>query len=219
MIEVIGIHYSTFARTVVSSLRELNIEYNQLGHLANSPKVLEYNPFGFIPVFVRKEDGKDIVLYETSAIARYIDSEFSRKFRGSDLRLEVEIEKWISMSSSQVFNAITWGIVKARIAAEKANKPEEQIKQDLATPNEKANKYILILEGLFKGPYVTGEELTWADLFLYPILADYKSMPEGAIIQRGGQATKIAEWMERMEQRDSFKNTYKGSVADLRNSK
>lgn len=32
------------------------------------------------------------------------------------------------------------------------------------------------------GPFIAGSDLSWADLFLYPILADYKSVPEGILL-------------------------------------
>lgn len=65
------------------------------------------------------------------------------------------------------------------------------------------------------GPWIAGgDQLTWADLFLYPILDDLRVSPLGDLVQGESPTFPwLAQWMQRMDARSSVKNTYPGTVA------
>ncbi|KAG6371788.1 hypothetical protein JVT61DRAFT_9143 [Boletus reticuloceps] len=50
--------------------------------------------------------------------------------------------------------------------------------------------------------YVFGEKLSWADLFLYPLLVDLRAIPEGEIL-----SPWLVGWMDKMDQLDAVEKT------------
>jgi glutathione S-transferase len=215
-VEIIGTPFSTFTRTVTLALHEKEIKLIQHDHFPHSPQVLKYSPFGFIPALIHNTDTKQIILYESLAISRYIDSTFNGlKLRPSeqDVLANVDIDKWISIASAQVFHTLEHGVIKPRLSAEQEGKSESDIQNLLQNGVVKATELLQIVEDIFQGPFVCGEALTWGDLFLYPPFADFKAIPEGNILSK---FPKLNEWTKTMEERRSSKSTFNGTLASIR---
>ncbi len=51
----------------------------------------------------------------------------------------------------------------------------------------------------------------WADLFLYPILADLRCVKDGVVLQK---FPKLDNWVKRMSKRRSAEATVTGTLAD-----
>ncbi len=80
-----------------------------------------------------------------------------------------------------------------------------------------------IVEAQAKGPNREGEgwvlggqrgDVSWADLFLFPILDDLRASPaEGLVSGDSPTFPWLAGWMKRMDARASAKATHEGTVA------
>jgi glutathione S-transferase len=214
-VEIIGTPFSTFTRTIAMALHEKGVAFIQYEHFPHSPQVLKHSPFGYIPAFVHNTESKQVSMFETLAISRYIDGTFG----GVNLRPcekdalgNAEVDKFISIASAQVFSVLEHNVIKPRLAAENEGLPESEIQNSLQNGVVKATKLLQIVEDIFQGPYVCGQELTWGDLFLYPNLADFKAFPEGDILTK---FSKLSQWMKTMEERESSKLTLNGTLGSM----
>lgn len=56
--------------------------------------------------------------------------------------------------------------------------------------------------------YVFGSKLSWADFFLFPLLADLKAIPEGELL-----SPRMLNWMEEMNKLEAVKATTPGTLS------
>jgi len=216
---LVGTPKSTFTRTIALALHELGLPFDQIDCLPKSDEAYHkgVNPFGHIPSI--HIDGAS--LFESIAIANYLDAHHTHP---ASLTLRpttsnpIHIDQLVSIASDYVFRTLEFTCVKPRHALESAGSTEEEITKQLENGVLQSDSVLNIVEKLANehGPYLTGPEITWADLYVYPILADYKSIPEGRSV-RGG-LPRLSKWIEQMENRESVKKTFPGTIADLRNS-
>ncbi|KAG8733485.1 hypothetical protein FRC12_018874 [Ceratobasidium sp. 428] len=84
----------------------------------------------------------------------------------------------------------------------------QQIKQ--AGGIDKLKEFLAKIEPLFmpNGPYVFGPRLTWADAFLYPLIADLLTVPEGMFV-----STRLLKWAKTMELVGGVQKTFEGTLA------
>ena len=195
-IRLYGVPFSTFTRSIKLGYRELHnagqkgkwrslSEWDFIAEWPHSAAVSTLNPFGLLPVL---ELEPSVVVYEAAAIREWIDQHSSAYLSsGAGLNTDhepsvsVRVAQWISLCSSTIFRIVEHGVIKPRLAKEKENASEEDIKDAVAGGLEEMNKVLSTLEELVprSSSFVLGTtEPTWADLFLYPILADLKAIPE-----------------------------------------
>lgn len=147
-----------------------------------------------------------MVLYESSAIRRYIDdalypiakvraggsipllnplldtTDSRHLFESSKQR--ARLDQIVSLAASQVFPALEFRIIKPRLAMEDNKADESTIEVGLEEGVEQGKSMLALLENFLKdnqahkSEWFVGSQLSWADLYLYPILADLKSIPE-----------------------------------------
>lgn len=199
---LMGIPFSTFTRTVAMGLHELQVPFTQVPVPPHSKEILEYNPFGRLPVLLIEHSGKKMPMYETDSIVRYLDSAEDRllRFSAKDLIRNQMIEEWIGIISNYVFEAVEKGVVKPYLADPKAD-----LKQGVA----EMNRILAIVEKKMQGPYLLGFNTTWGDLFLYPILADLVATPYGRELE---SYQKLNAWTKRMQKRSTAKLTVEGTL-------
>jgi glutathione S-transferase len=204
-LEIFGIPFSTFTRSITLSLEELDLGLHYIQHHTppHSAEVKERNPLGQLPVLVHRPDAQYtakenvVVLFESNAIRRYIDDLIvplaQRKQKNQvwlTPRLEPQnpssavkralIDQWVSVASTVLFSSVEFGVVKPRLAMEKNQADDATIHTALEGNIEKAYEKISIVESMIKGDtkYLCGDQVTWADLFVYPPLADFRSVKE-----------------------------------------
>jgi len=56
--------------------------------------------------------------------------------------------------------------------------------------------------------YVFGSKLSWADFFLFPLLADLKAIPEGELL-----SPRLLKWMEDMNKLEAVQATTPGTLS------
>lgn len=200
---LMGIPFSTYTRTVAMGLHELKIPFTQVPVPPHSKEILEYNPFGRLPVLLLEHSGKTMSMFESDSIVRYLDSADDRilRFPAEDMVTNQKVEEWIGIITNYVFPAVEKEVVKPYLADKSA---------DLSTGIKAMHSVLAILETRMGGPYLMGFRTTWGDLFLYPILADLAATPYGHELDR---YTKLSAWLSRMQKRSTAKLTYEGTLA------
>ncbi|KAJ2919758.1 hypothetical protein MD484_g657, partial [Candolleomyces efflorescens] len=112
------------------------------------------------------------------------------------------------------FPTIEVGVIKPHMKALKEGIPERQILQETYDAQAKITKVLDIIDErtVPNAKYLFGEEPTWADFYLYPILADLRSLPEWLLTVEH----RFVKWAEAMDKLDAVKKTFAGTLADER---
>ena len=166
----------------------------------NSPEHLAMHPFGKMPVL---QHG-DVFLYESLAIAHYIDRAFTGPaLQPPDALGQAHVLRWISIVNSYVFPVMN------RFFKERVAKPAWGFATDagfVASALEPLMLQVrLIDEAVSHGGFLVGDRLTLADCFLFPNLLFFTRTAEGACML--AQAHNAAGWLARMRARDSYRES------------
>ncbi|MBZ9771148.1 glutathione S-transferase family protein [Mesorhizobium sp. CO1-1-8] len=154
----------------------------------------EHHPFGRISAF--EHDG--FYLFETNAIARYIDEAFDGPaLQPADARGRARMAQIIGMLDAYGYRAMVWDVAVERL--EKAEPDEELITGGLRQA-ETALKVLTSLKA--EGPWLLGEQLTLADLHAAPIIAYFVKVSEGQKVL--AEFPDIRDWYTRIAARPNF---------------
>lgn len=213
---LVGAPFSTFTRTMRMAFHHLNVKYKFEQARPHTELANKYNPFGRIPSLLH--DGKTI--FETSAIRDYIDTKFGDDLTPKDLDIRLKVDQMISVLCDYIFHHVLFTVAKPRERFESEGKPEQGITQSLQGSLKRAGKIIKSVDTMINeqdGPFICGSTLTWADYFVFPVMADLYSLPEGKFFAE--QAPKLHNWYKRFENREEVILTYPETSADLRSQK
>jgi glutathione S-transferase len=226
-VELVGIPFSTFTRTISLGLEEKSISYKLISALPHTDEANKHHPFGRIPSLNIEYDGKKQTIIESAAISNFIDAFWSetplRPSRLSsdfnDMLTNARIDELISIGSNYIFTAVEPPIVKPRLRLEKDRTDENEIVAKLADSVQQLHEILSKLEQRSSlkddKKFLAGDQITWADFFCYPPLADLRAINEGKCIKgESAQFTKLTAWMDRMETVDSVKKTMKDTLQD-----
>jgi len=226
-VELVGVPFSTFTRTIRLGLEEKSIPYKLIFAFPHTDEANKYHPFGRIPSFNFEYDGKKQTLIESAAITNFIDAIWPetplRPSRNSsdlnDIFTNARIDELMSIGANYIFNAVEPPVVKIRLKLEKEQKEEKEIVSLLTNSVQELHQTLAKLEqrSALKDnkKFLAGDNITWADFFCYPPLADLRATNEGKCIQgESAQFTKLAAWMDRMEAIESVKKTMKDTLQD-----
>ena len=203
MTEVViyGFPQSTYVRTARLVCEEKGVAYDLAPVEFGSPEHLELHPFGKIPAFRHGE----LVLHETSAIARYVDRAFpGPSLVPQDATGQARMEQWVSTTCDYLYQDMIRELVFPRIVAPSrgAEPDEEMIGQALP----KVEHHLGVLDqALIDRDYLAGPALSLADLFVAPIAFWVRLTPEGQA--RKDDYPNLNRWWERMAARPSMAAT------------
>ena len=223
----LGIHFIDVTRAPHSEdVKSLN-PYGLLPVLVHRPDGLYTKP-------------DDIVtLYESNAIRRYIDEYLapiaSKRQLTPPLRsaggtvdpttviARARLDGFVSSFSQTLFPALEGGFIKPAAQMKKNGADLETINVALEPGLTRTHALLEIVESQAKAHAndqgwilggATGAELTWADLFLFPILDDLRASPAAQLVSGDSPTFPwLAAWLNRMDARPSVKLTHEGSVA------
>lgn len=161
----------------------------------------ERHPFGKIPAF---EHG-GLRLFETAAIARYVDEAFpGPALQPADAGERAVMAQIVGLLDAYAYRTLVWDIYVERVS-----KPRESGVSDedsIAAALPRARVCLDTLERLKRpGPWLLGERITLADLHAAPMLAYFEQAPEGSEMLRA--FPELASWWEHIRARESFAAT------------
>lgn len=159
------------------------------------------HPFAKIPVMKHG----DFVLYETSAICRYIDAAFEGpSLQPQTTKPAAEMAQWISTYIDYCYPAMASEIVIQRlIVPMRGGQSDEEI---IKAGVEKVTHQLAVMEAtLATSDYLTGEGPTIADYMFAPIMWWLEKTPEGGPLYASVPA--VSAWRRRIEGRASFAAT------------
>ncbi len=192
ILELHGYRYSVYLRIAAMTLIEKDLDWT---HVEVDPfdepipdAYLALNPFGRVPTLVH--DG--FVLYETTAITRYIDEAFA-----GILLQPVEPEKRARMNQIiAVADSYGYWPMVRQVFAQRVFRPASGGAGDEATIAEGVEtsaRVLAALDGLAAGgPFLVGDALSLADLHLGAMIAYFTAAEEGNA--EFSRHPKLAEW-------------------------
>ena len=189
--------------------------------------------------------GRDkVALTETVSIARYIDeliSPYTHPYE--DLRLmpplpDRSLPEYMQVVMLRTEMSQTTAIVLLRVyptVVERFVLPYFSLRSNGAKPEDiavalsdvkfNAEETLVMLENVIRetqtrmgvpnNKWVLGEQVTWVDVFLFPILRDFKATRQDGLLQgdQGERLPWLTGWVNRFEQRPSAQATFAGTFA------
>jgi len=216
---VVGTPFSTFTRTITLGLQYKGLKYNQISTVAHSQVASDSHPFGYLPTLIIKVDGSDrppidIKLSESQAIVRYLDriapEPTLQLVDGNIQPLPEKMWEFVSLTASFGFPIIEGGVVKPRVQAlDEGKLSENEVREQIKAGVVKLKDYLKLVESLMGTEgYLFGDKPTWADFFLFPLLADLRTVPEWEVASQ-----RLIVWMTKMDELPAVKETSAGTLS------
>ncbi len=200
-IEIIGIPRSTYVRVVRMACEEKGVPYDLTPAAPHSPEVDAIHPFGKIPVMRHG----DLELCESKAIATYLDRVFpGPPLMPSEPRLIALAEQWVSLVNTVIDTTLIRTYLFSYVFPKTADGKPDRKAIDAVLPALQS-QFAILDKAVAKTGQLAGEQFTFADINLMPILFYVRQLPEGAAAMTA--AKNLAAYYERNAARPSFKNT------------
>ena len=197
-----GPTYSTYVRTIRLVLAEKGVEYDLVNvDMASgehrSTAHLQRHPFGKIPVF----DHNGFMLYESNAIAHYIDDAFpGKRLAPYGMHRRARDQQIVDVINSYGYHRIVVRLVLPYFFADKEKGP------DMAAITAAVPDIEHVLGAIQElmtdpDPYLGGREIGFSDLFLAPVIHYLMMFPEGGRILP--KLPRLSSWWLAIQQRDT----------------
>ena len=201
-----GPTYSSYTRTVRLALEEKGVAYTLdevdiFSGATKAPEHLARQPFGKVPALTHDGFG----LYETSAIARYVDEAFpGPALLPADPKARARMAQICSITDGYVFGpAILKAFWQAAIVPMQGGTPDQAV---MAEGFAKADAALAAIEALcVGGPFLCGAAISLADLHLFPVVDYFASVPAGREVL--DKHPKLSAWAAGMAGRASVVKT------------
>ena len=201
-----GADYSVYVRIARLALLEKGVDHELVPvdiFAEGGPPAWygELHPFGKIPAF--EHDG--FRLFETTAIARYIDEAFDGPpLQPAEPQARAVINQIIGLLDAYAYRTLVWDIYVERVSRPREGKPSDEEKIAAALP--KARTVLATLARLKRpGAWLLGNDLTLADLHAAPIFAYFLKAPEGKAML--ADHPELTAWWSAMSARPAFRST------------
>jgi glutathione S-transferase len=201
-----GPAYSTYTRTARLALEEKGVAYDlrEVDTLAGEGQTAEHlarHPWGKVPVL--EHDG--FSLYETAAIARYVDEAFpGPALMPSDAKRRARVAQVCSVLDHYGWSPMVITIFVQRVVVPMRGGKPDQGAIDDAMP--RAERALAAVEGLMDGEeFLIGGAVSLADLHLVPVLDYFARTEDGRAAL--GHHPRLSAWWSRMEQRPTVTRT------------
>jgi glutathione S-transferase len=186
-VHIHGYLMSTWTRTACMTCIEKGIDYDLVPVAYRTAEHETLHPFRRIPIL--EVDGTMII--ESLAITGYLDEEFpGPALQPESQSARVRMRTWMSLCSDYLFRDVVRAIPRDR----------PPTAEELATARHALERAEALVHG---DPFLAGDALTLADLYLAPQLANCEEKaPE---LLDGLDA--LGAWARRMSERESFQRT------------
>jgi glutathione S-transferase len=200
-VEIIGFPQSTYVRAARMACEEKGVAYELKPAPPHSPEVLAIHPFGKIPAMRHG----DFELFESKAIATYLDQVFpGPRLIPQEARAAALAEQWISAVNTVIDRTLVRTYLFSYVFPNTPDGAPDRKTIDEVTPD--VRKQIELLDrAVAKTGYLAGDQLSFADINLMPILFYVRKFPEGS--EALTAAKHLAAYYDRNAKRPSFLNT------------
>lgn len=188
---------STCTRKVLMTLAETNTPYEMVvvdfakGEHKQEPH-LSRQPFGQVPAI----DDDGVQLYESRAIARYINDKAKGKLVPSDLVGRARMEQWISVETSNFSpHAMKY------VYNEFFKRPQSD--EVMANAEKQVDVALSVMDAqLGKHPFIAGDEFTLADVCFMPYLEYGMKTKLKGVVEK---YPYVMAWWKRVSERPSWR--------------
>jgi glutathione S-transferase len=199
-VELIGYRYSVYLRIARVVLEEkgvafAHVEVNPFGEVPEW--YLGLHPFGRVPVL--RHGG--FSLYETAAIARYVDAAFAgASLVPKEARAAGRMQQVIGIIDSYGYRPMVRQVFAHVVFRPREGGVGEPGK--IAAGLEGSARVLAALEALAGDEWLVGERVSLADLHLGPMMAYFVAAPQGAAMLVG--YPRLSDWWGRMRVRPAM---------------
>ena len=175
---VYGFPRSTYVNIVRLILTHKDVPYvfHDLEPVMGKPEHLALHPFNRVPILRHG----DFTLYETSAIAAYVDEAFDGpRLTPPDVRRRARMNQWVSTVNSYYYPYMIYHVTHERMVFPQLGIASDEKVVAHALP--KVQRALDVLEkALGHGAdYIVGSDLTLADFFMLPSTYAFGLTEEG----------------------------------------
>ena len=207
-LEIIGFDISNWVRAARIACEEKGVDYElttngmtAIGDI-KSDKHLALHPFGRIPAMRHK----DVVLFETPAICRYVDCIFDGpKLVPEDPLEAVRMEQWVSAMTDYVSRSIMGRCVVQYVLPCITGGKVDRAVIDAAIPDIRSH-LVILNRALSRGPFFHGDKPHIDDFILMPMIDALMAVaPEGSALV--GEAPNVLRHLTEFQARPSYAGT------------
>ena len=192
---------STYTRTARLAFEEKGVAYQLEPVDHQALEYREIHPFGKIPAMRHGT----FLLYETMAIAKYVDAAFDGPpLQPSAIAPRAIMNQWISSIIHYYYGSMIRKLVFERFVAPMQGRATNEALVAEGLPEIKHQ--IGVLEAtLNRTPHLVGDDCTIADMLMYPVMFYVNFSPEGQDMVAG--APGVSAWLDRMAERPAVQAT------------
>jgi glutathione S-transferase len=199
---VYGFPRSTYVNIVrlILTHKEVPYRFHDLEPVMGKREHLALHPFNRVPIL--KHD--DFTVYETSAIASYVDEAFGEpRLTPQDVRERARMNQWVSAVNSYYYPYMIYHVTHERLVFPELGIASDERVVAHALPKVKTALEMVERELGHGQDYLLGSELTIADFFLLPSTFAFSLTEEGKAMYPKYPA--FCRWRERMENQPATK--------------
>ena len=199
-LEIIGVPFSNYVRAIRMLCEEKGVPYKLTPARPQTPEVLAISPAGQIPCLKHG----DVTLFESAAIATYIDKTFpGTKLIPEDALGAAQNEQWVSYGNVKVDRWLMREFVVPSMFFDKAKGPDTA---KIAAAVPEIDKVCTALDkALAKTGHLVGSKLSYADLNVVPMLTTVMNFPQGKEVV--ARHANLSKFVAAMTARPSFTKT------------
>jgi glutathione S-transferase len=193
---VYGFPRSTFVNIVRLVLTHKDVPYifQDLEPVMGKPEHLTLHPFNRVPILRHG----DFTVYETSAIASYIDEAFDGpRLTPKDVRERARMDQWVSAVNAYYYPYMIYHVTHERLVFPELGIASDEKVVAHALPKVEIGLGVMERELSHGQEYLLGPELTLADFFILPSTFAFSLTEESKAMYPRYPA--FCRWRERME--------------------
>ena len=193
---VYGFPRSTFVNIARLILTHKDVAYtfHDLEEVMGKAEHLALHPFNRVPIFKHG----DFTVYETSAIASYIDEAFAGpRLTPQNVRARARMNQWISAVNSYYYPYMIYHVTHERLVFPELGIASDEKVVAHALPKVELALGVMERELSHGQDYLLGSELTLADFFILPSTFAFSLTEEARAMYPKFPA--FVRWRERME--------------------
>jgi glutathione S-transferase len=195
-VTVYGFPLSTYVNVIRLVLvhKGVSFEFHDLEGEMGGPTHLALHPFGRVPIL----DHDGFKLYETTAIAAYVDEAFTGPaLQPTNAQARARMNQWISALNGYYYPNIAFHLGHERLIYPALGiAPDEKVVA-VALPRIATGLAVMECELGHGRPYLVDDRPTLADFFMLPTLTTLGLTPEGQRLL--ADKPLIAGWRQRMD--------------------